>query len=158
MLYIKVMSHDGTIIGAEAHERPAYVNHPNNSKIPLRCSPVQAQGVLSLDVSQIYQLTGRPIMPGGYLLAEEISGADYDNIIRELDPPEEDVDPDDPDEGGSDIMNLQQMRERIIALEEESAAQKAENEELKKELADKGERIEHLEGAMIDVGGILYGM
>ena len=144
MLYIKIMSNDGTIIGAEAHESPAYVNHPNKSKIPLRCSPIQAQGVLSLDVSQIYQLSGRPEMPGDYLVAEEISGADYDNLIEELDIDPDDPDPDDPDvEPDPDVMTPQEMRLRILELEEDSAK--------------KDRHIEFLEDCLLEMSEVVYG-
>ena len=118
MLYIKILR-DSTVIGVEAHEYPVYVNHPYYSNIPFRCEEEAAQGILSLNQSEIYHLVGRSSMPGDFLEAETITEGEYEYLIEELDiPDEEDVEPD-PDEGsGSDIMTAQQMRERIIELEE----------------------------------------
>ena len=117
MLCIKIYGKDGSIISAEQLTDPVYVCYQTINKIVVRCSEVKAQGVLSLDGSQIYRLKDRPTMPGSYLLAEEISQADYDNLILELDIPDEppEEDPDDPD-SGSDIMTAAEMREKIIDL------------------------------------------
>lgn len=118
MLCIKIFGKNGSIISAEQLTDPIYVCYQTINKIVVRCSEVKAQGVLSLDGSQIYKLKGRTTMPGEYLLAEEISQADYDELIEELDipddPPEDDG-PDDPD-GGSDVMTAAEMREKIIDL------------------------------------------
>lgn len=143
MLYIKILR-DSTVIGAEAHEFPVYINHPYYSNTPLRCEEEAAQGILSLDLKEIYHLVGRSSMPGEYLEAEIISQAEYEYLIEEMDiPDEEEVEPD-PDEGsGSDIMTSQQMRERILELE-------SDNEE-------KSQRIDFLEECLLEMSEAVYG-
>lgn len=151
MLYVKI-ARDGTIIGAEAHEYPVYINHPYYSQIPLRCGIGAAQGILSLDQKQIYHLLGKVDLPGDYLEAEQITEEEYNYLKEKLDPdvePEPEPSPDDEDPG-SDVMTPQQMRERIIALEADRA-------KLREELSEKDTRIGYLEDAMLEVGGILYG-
>ena len=150
MLCIKILR-DSTVIGAEAHEYPVYVNHPYYSNIPLRCEEELAQGILSLNQSEIYHLAGRSSMPGVYLEAEIITEAEYEYLIEELDiPDEEEVEPD-PDEGsGSDIMTAQQMRERIIELEEKNALLEAEN-------VEKDRRLELVENCLLEMSEDVYG-
>ena len=150
MLCIKILR-DSTVIGAEAHEYPVYVNHPYYSNIPLRCEEELAQGILSLNQSEIYHLAGRSSMPGDYLEAEIITEAEYEYLIEELDiPDEEEVEPD-PDEGsGSDIMTAQQMRERIIELEEKNALLEAEN-------VEKDRRLELVENCLLEMSEDVYG-
>ena len=150
MLCIKILR-DSTVIGAEAHEYPVYVNHPYYSNIPLRCEEELAQGILSLNQSEIYHLAGRSSMPGDHLEAEIITEAEYEYLIEELDiPDEEEVEPD-PDEGsGSDIMTAQQMRERIIELEEKNALLEAEN-------VEKDRRLELVENCLLEMSEDVYG-
>ena len=88
MLCIKILR-DSTVIGAEAHEFPVYVNYPYYSNIPLRCEEESAQGILSLDQSEIYHLVGKSSMPGDHLEAEEITEAEYEYLVEELDIPDE---------------------------------------------------------------------
>lgn len=145
MLYVKI-ARDGTIIGAEAHEHPVYINHPYYSQIPLRCEIGAAQGILSLDQKQIYHLLGKVDLPGDYLEAEQISEEEYNYLKEKLDPdvePEPEPSPDDEDPG-SDIMTPQQMRERIIDLE-------AENAEFRKNAEKMDRRLSNAEGALIEV-------
>jgi hypothetical protein len=143
MLCIKILR-DSTVIGAEEHEYPVYVNHPYYSNIPLRCEEESAQGILSLNQREIYHLVGRSSMPGDYLEAEIISKSEYEYIIEELDiPDEEEVEPD-PDEGsGSDIMTAQQMRERIIDLENN--------------IEEKDQRIDFLEDCLLEMSEAVHG-
>ena len=131
MLCIKILR-DSTVIGAEAHEYPVYVNHPYYSNIP------------SLNQRDIYHLVGKSSMSGDHLEAEVITEAEYEYLVEELDiPDEEEVEPD-PDEGsGSDIMTAQQMRERIIELE-------SDNEE-------KSQRIDFLEECLLEMSEAVYG-
>jgi len=143
MLCIKILR-DSTVIGAEAHEFPVYINHPYYSNIPLRCEEEAAQGILSLDQSEIYHLVGRSSMPGDYLEAEIISKSEYEYLIEELDiHDEEEVEPDPDDGSGSDIMAAQQMRERILELE-------SDNEE-------KSQRIDFLEECLLEMSEAVYG-
>lgn len=85
-------------------------------------------------------------MPEEYLVAESISAADYDNIIAEMDVPEDqdDIIPDPDDEGGhyEPIMTAKEMRERIIELEEENST--------------KDERIEMLEECLLEMSEVVY--
>ena len=84
-------------------------------------------------------------MSGDYLVADEITQSEYDYLIEQLDI-DDDTEPEpspDDEDSGSDVMTPQQMRERIIALE--SA------------LEEKSARIGFLEGAMLEVGNILFG-
>ena len=143
MLCIKILR-DSTVIGAEAHEYPVYVNHPYYSNIPLRCEEESAQGILSLNQRDIYHLVGRSSMPGDHLEAEEITEAEYEYLVEELDiPDEEEVEPD-PDEGsGSDIMTAQQMRERIIELESDNQ--------------EKSQRIDFLDECLLEMSEAVYG-
>ena len=145
MIYVKIV-HNGTVIGAEAHQNPVYINHPYYSQIPLRCGIGAAQGILSLDQKQIYHLLGKVDLPGDYLEAEQITEEEYIYLKEKLDPdiePEPEPSPDDEDPG-SDVMTPQQMRERIIALE-------AENSEFRKDSEKKNKRISVIEGALIEV-------
>lgn len=98
MLYIKVMDGSGAIIGAEAHESPIYVNRLRNGTIN-ECSEHYAQGVVSLDGSQTYQLDGRESLGiDNALTAAPIYGTEYEQIIQSLDPRDpEDDDPVIPD-------------------------------------------------------------
>ena len=118
MLYIKVL-HNGTIIGAEAHEDPVYVNHPYYRETPVRCEKNEAQGVVSLDQSQIYHLLNRSSMPGEHLEAEVISKEEYEYIIERLGP-DDDPEPEPAPDEQDDYMTIPQMRERILALETEN--------------------------------------
>ena len=143
MLCIKILR-NSTVIGAEAHEYPVYVNHPYYSNIPLRCEEESAQGILSLNQRDIYHLVGKSSMSGDHLEAEVITEAEYEYLVEELDiPDEEEVEPD-PDEGpGSDIMTAQQMRERIIELEEINV--------------EKDKRIEFVEDCLLEMSEVVYG-
>ena len=146
MDYFKIIGQDGSVIAVEQIEEVAYVCYQASNGMILRCSRVKAQGIISADGSQIYQLYGYSPMPGEYLTADRITQADYEYLIEELDIDEDDTEPEpspDDEDSGSDVMTPQQMRERIIALE--SA------------LAEKSERIGFLEGAMLEVGDILFG-
>lgn len=145
MEYFKIISKTGDVISAEAIENPVYICC-HESGNPVRCSKVKAQAILSLDGSEIYQLKGYEQMPEEYLVAESISQADYENIIAEMDVPEDDPDiPDiDPDESGhyEPIMTAKEMRERIIELEEERDALK--------------DRAEMLEECVLEMSEVVY--
>lgn len=152
MVYYKIISETGSVIGAESIDDPVYVRRQAENGTVVRCSKVKAQGVVSKDGSQTYQLLGAPPLPDHYLVADEITQAEYDYLIEQLDIDDDtEPEPSPDDEGsGSDVMTPQQMRERIIALEADRA-------ELRKELSEKDTRLGYLEDAMLEVGGILYG-
>ena len=119
MRWIKIFGIDGSIISAEELQEPVFVCYQPINKIVIRCPFVMAQGILSEDGSQIYQLKDSPAMPGDYLLAEEISQADYDALILELEIPEDssgEIEQGEQQENTSDIMTAKEMREKIIDL------------------------------------------
>ena len=118
MLYVKVFGTDGRIISAEEHSDPVYVCYQTTNGVVVRCSAVKAQGLVSANQSQIYHLQGRPQMPGRYLVAEEISQADYEQLIEELDIDDDDPPAPDPDDEGqgADYMTAAEMREAITEL------------------------------------------
>lgn len=146
MVYYKIISETGSVIGAESIDDPVYVRRQAENGTVVRCSKVKAQGVVSEDGSQTYQLLGAPPLPDHYLVADEITQTEYDYLIEQLDidddtEPEPSPDDEDP---GSDIMTPQQMRERIIVLE-------AENAEFRKNAEKMDRRLSNAEGALIEV-------
>lgn len=125
MLYIKVMDGSGAIIGAEAHESPIYVNRLRNGTIN-ECSEHYAQGVVSLDGSQTYQLDGRESLGiDNALTAAPIYGTEYEQIIQELEPTDpEDDNPIVPDPGEGEEPETPLTRAELTArlLELEASA------------------------------------
>lgn len=83
-------------------------------------------------------------MPEEYLVAESISQADYENIIAEMDVPEDDEGNPQEDETHEyePIMTAKEMRERIIELEEERDALK--------------DRAEMLEECVLEMSEVVY--
>lgn len=146
MDYFKIFGQDGSVIAAEAAEDPAFVCYQASNGTYLRCSRVKAQGIISTDGSQIYQLSGYRQMPDEHLVAEPITQTEYEILIEELDiDDDDDTEPEpspDDEDSGSDVMSAQQMRERIIALEAENAA--------------KDERIEMLEECVLEMSEVVY--
>jgi len=145
MLYVKIIGSNGQIISAEEHAEPVFVCYQNRNGIIVRCSAGQAQGILSIDGTQIYFLRGHKQMPGDYLVAEEISQADYEQLLTELEIPDE-PEPDSEPEPGPDlepVMSIEVMRRKIIELEENNA--------------EKDERIEFLEDCLLEMSEVVYG-
>lgn len=161
MDYYKIFGKDGSVIAAEAMEEPAFIMYQESNGTYLRCSRVKAQGILSADGSQIYQLKGYKAMPDEHLIAESITQTEYEILVEELDiDDDDDTEPEpspDDEDPGSDVMTAQQMREKIIALEEGYTKLLQENAELKQESDQTKKRTSNLEVAMIDVGNILLG-
>ncbi len=127
MLYIKIIKND-TVIAVEAHSTPVYVYKQPNGVL-VRCSQVKAQGILSVDGSVVYQLEGKEQIGENALLASVITTTEYLTLVETLDDiPEEDTDGDidtpTDDPSGDKVMTTTEMRERILALEEELAATK----------------------------------
>lgn len=125
MLCVKVMSGD-TMIGLEAIDSPVYVMLQKNQVI-VRCLEPMAQGIVSLDGSEIYQLDGKSSLGDGYSLAVPITLAEYDELAanHEDDTDPEDKDPEVPegtDEG--DVLTRAQLTAKVAALEEELHAAK----------------------------------
>lgn len=121
MIYVKVFGSDGSVIAAEELKSPVYICYQSVNKIAVRCSKAKAQGVLSADASQIYQFAGSPTMPGEYLKAEEISAADYEQLLGELEipetPPTSDTEVE--ESPGPGVMTATEMRAKLIELTEQ---------------------------------------
>lgn len=126
MVYIKVMQGD-SIIAAEAHDSPAFVCRQARNKLLIRCSEQNAQGILSLDGSTVYQLNGKTSLSieNGYM-AYLIYVTDYENIIAEMEgKDEEDTNPEVPeDTTGDEILTRAELTAKVLLLEEELQAAK----------------------------------
>lgn len=87
MRYFKVLL-DETVLTAEAHDPPAFVKLQTKNNIKVRCSEHYAQGIISLDGSEVYQLPGKAALPDVEKIAVEITMTEYEEIISE-DPEDE---------------------------------------------------------------------
>lgn len=119
MLYVKILS-GGEVIGAEALDTPAYVKYQTRNHVVVRCSELDAQGVLSKDGAEIYRLDGRTALPGEYKSAVPISMMEYDELGYE---DKEDTDPVVPDED-MPILTRAELTAKVQELEEQLAAAK----------------------------------
>lgn len=63
MLYVKILD-GGEIVGAEALDTPAYVKYQTRNHVIVRCSELDAQGILSKGGDEIYQLQDKAALPG----------------------------------------------------------------------------------------------
>ena len=125
MVYIKVMQGD-TVITAEAHENPVYVCKQKNGIIK-RCTEQQAQGILSLDGSTIYQLDGKDSLNlDNEYTAETTYMTVYEEIIAGITEEDtEDTNPDVPeDTSEEEILTRAELTAKVKALEEELLAAK----------------------------------
>lgn len=125
MLCVKIMSGE-TMIGLEAIDSPVYVMLQKNNVV-VRCLEPMAQGIVSLDGSEIYQLDGKTSLGDGYSLAVPITLAEYDELAANYedttDP--EDTEPEVPEgtkEG--DVLTRAQLTAKVAELEEQLAATK----------------------------------
>lgn len=117
MLYVKIL-YDDEIVGAEAIESPAYVKYQARNKVIVRCSELDAQGILSKDGSEIYQLQEKEALPDEYRTAVPISMAEFDELGY-ADNDTEDTDPavpDDTDE--AEILTRAELTAKVKELEE----------------------------------------
>lgn len=125
MLCVKIMSGD-TMIGLEAIDSPVYVMLQKNNVV-VRCLEPMAQGIVSLDGSEIYQLDGKTSLGDGYSLAVPITLAEYDELAAnyEDDTDTEDTDPEIPEgtEEG-DVLTRAELTAEVAALKEQLAAAK----------------------------------
>lgn len=129
MIYIKVSEND-VVIAAEAHENPVYVRHQPNG-VNVRCHEVKAEGILSVDGSEIYQIVGKPAMEGATKMAEVITTDEYLNLVVELEnnipdnDDEEDINPEVPDGGTEEqILTRAELTAKVAELEEQLVATK----------------------------------
>lgn len=121
-MFVKITGNDGSIIAVERHDTPVYICYQTINRIAVRCSKQKAQGLLSEDSSQIYQFKNKEAMPGNYLLCEEITEAEYEQLAPELEITEPDEDPEggESENPGTDgVMSVAEMRAKIIELTEQ---------------------------------------
>ena len=126
MVYIKVMQGD-TLITAEAHDSPTYVCRQIKNNLIVRCSEQNAQGILSLDGSTVYQLDGKASLGlEDGCTAYYIYMTDYEEIIAGLEnTDEEDTNPDVPeDTTEAEILTRAELTAKVLSLEEELQAAK----------------------------------
>ena len=117
----------GESIGAEAIEEPMFIHRQANGVIDL-CNEAHAQGVVSANESTYYQLAGKESLGPGYAVtAEEISGAEYDEIMRDL-PDPEDEEPEVPE--GSADPDLMTRVELTAKVREQDAEIQSLNEQI----------------------------
>ncbi len=118
MVYLKVMQGD-TLVTTEAHEVPVWINFQKKNNIMLRCSKPKAQGILSLNGNEIYQLSDEEnLTPKPEKTAVIITFAEYEELNITVD---EDLDSDVPadnPEGDDHIMTAAEMRAAISSLTE----------------------------------------
>lgn len=125
MVYIKVMQGD-TLITAEAHDSPVYVHRQKNNLI-VRCSEQNAQGILSLDGTAVYQLEGKASLGlENGMTASYIYQTDYETIIAGVeDADKEDTEPEVPaGSSADDILTRAELTAKVKELEEELQAAK----------------------------------
>lgn len=119
MLYVKILS-GGETVGAEALDTPAYVKYQTRNHAIVRCSETDAQGILSKDGDEIYQLQDKAALPGEYKTAVPISMMEYDELGYE---DSEDTNPVVPDED-TPIMTRAELTAKVQELEEQLSAAK----------------------------------
>lgn len=85
MVYFKIMDGD-QITTVEAFEEPIYVHKQVDNEIVAICPRRKAEGILSLDRTQIYRLSGKESDSfKDCLVAVSIYEAEYSTIKMELD-------------------------------------------------------------------------
>ena len=115
MIYLKVLDADGNFVSAEAIETPIYVKYQSRNKLLLQCPALHAQGIVSANGSETYQLDGRDAIPGMVHTAVCITQADYE-LLKDIDP--EDNNPTPPDDPGIEVLTRAQLTAKVAELEE----------------------------------------
>ena len=115
MIYLKVLDADGNFVSAEAIETPIYVKYQSRNKLLLQCPALHAQGIVSANGSETYQLDGRDAIPGMVHTAVFITQADYE-LLKDTDP--EDNNPTPPDDPGTEVLTRAQLTAKVAELEE----------------------------------------
>ncbi len=128
MMYYKLVGTDTAEL--YAIETPVFVLRQDNGVI-VRCQGgKRAQGILSPEGSEIWQLWDREPLGEGYPVAREITMAEYDELLALQNQPElpdpEDTDPVIPEDVEPDtVLTRAELTEKVKKLEEELAAAKA---------------------------------
>ena len=121
-MYYKILL--GTTI-VDAQQSLSYVMWQMVNHILLSCEERLANGILSSDCSTVWHLDGYPEFPEGTyetVKAVEITDEEYEDLVKQLEigTVEE---PEDPG-AGETVMSAQEMRSKILTLEDELAAAK----------------------------------
>jgi hypothetical protein len=126
MRWYKILDGE-TVVNALEIEEPMFVRRLRNGVIDL-CNEAHAQGIVSPDQERYYQLGGKESMDvGDTLVAVEIYGTEYDEIVHGL-PDPEDTEPEIPDGTPEEtILTRKELTDEVTAL-------KAANEDLKQQL------------------------
>lgn len=104
----------------EAHEHPVYVRQMKNGVY--RCAERDAQGVVTLDQSGIYQIQGKVRLRDTVGTAKKITTAEYEEWIgTHGEPDPEDTDPVIPDEGEDIPLTRAELTAKVAELEEQNA-------------------------------------
>ena len=128
MIYVKVQEKEGLMF--YAIESPVYVLRQKNGVI-VRCEEEKkAQGVLSPDGNEIWQLAGRESLTEDFPLAWEIPMMEYEEWYALQTQPEvpdpEDTDPVIPEDTEPEsILTRAELTEKVRQLEQELAQAKA---------------------------------
>lgn len=118
MVYLKVLDTDGRLVSAEAIVTPVYVKYQSRNRLLLQCPALHAQGIVSADGSETYQLDGKDTIPGMVRTAVFITQADYE-LLKDTDP--EDSTPAPPDDPGTKVLTRAQLSAKVAELEEANA-------------------------------------
>lgn len=127
MIYIKILDGEGVLQSVEAIDTPIYAAKQRNGVIACHCPAHRAQGVLSVDNSEIYQLSDRDGLGGDYLTAIIITKAEYDELAGQHEhtpegPDTEDESPEIPEgESEGDILTRAQLTKKVTELEDQNA-------------------------------------
>ena len=121
-MYYKILL--GTTI-VDAQQSLSYVMWQMVNHILLSCEERLANGIVSSDGSTVWHLDGYPEFPeGSYetVKAVEITDEEYEELVKQLEigTVEE---PEDPG-AGETVMSAQEMRSKILTLEDELVAAK----------------------------------
>ena len=116
MFYIKICTPDGETIGAERMEVLQYVKQNTGRIRFLRCSEREAQGIISLDMSEIYYLDGKtPFVGIEAKVAKLIDGAEYREIVGPEDEPG--GDPEDEIPASDEALTREELTAKVTELE-----------------------------------------
>lgn len=117
MRWFKLLDAEDTIVGAEAHEEPAFVCRQKNGVI-VNCEERKAQGLCSADGSVLYDFGSRGNLgEDAEALAVEIDWQEYNSIVHELPDPDDEDDPEDEDV----VLTRAELTEKVAMLEKMNA-------------------------------------
>ena len=118
-MYIKTIDANDVLTGAEKLDAPVFVRWQVSNGLLVRCTPEEAQGVVSENNQDVYLINGS--MPHGVKepYAVEITRDEYEAIKRDWPDPEDD-DPVDPDPE-EPPMTRAELTARVTELTEQNA-------------------------------------